>query len=123
LDATKSSLDACTRNSTRLGIDLGIEKVRLGVCRENGKRLAERLEKVDGELEMCANRNLLLEGELRDVKSREEACEMENDKLRRQVEGGAFIDFQEFVGSLGTGGYVLSCAPKVFFSTKTMTFI
>jgi len=96
--------------------------VRFDVCRENREQLAGRLEEVKGELEMCANRNLLLEGELRDAKSREEVCEMENDTLRRRVEGGAFIDFQEFVGSLGTGGYVLSCGSNVFFITKTMTF-
>ena len=121
LDATKSSLDVCTRNSTRLGIDLCVEKVRLGACRENGKRLAERVEKVEGDLEWCTNQNLLLEGELKDVKSREEACETENDKLRRQVEGGAFIDFLEFVGSLGTGGYVLPFASNAPFNVKTNT--
>jgi hypothetical protein len=111
LDATKSSLDACTRNSTRLGIDFNIEKVRLGVCRENGSRLAERVEKVERDLEWCTNKNLQLEGELTDAKSREEACKTENDKLRWQLECGAFIDFKEFVGSLGTGGYVLSLNP------------
>jgi hypothetical protein len=119
LDVTKSSLNACTRNSTRLGIDLNIERVRLGVCRENGGRLAERVEKVKRDLEWCTNKNLRLEGELNDVKSREEVCETENDKLRRQVEVGAFIDFKEFVGSLGTGGYVLSFESSASFGMKT----
>lgn len=94
--------------------------MRLGACRENGKRLAERVEKVEGDLGWCTNQNLLLEGELKDVKSRKEACEMENDKLRRQVEGGAFIDFLDFVGSLGTGGYVLPFASNATFDMKTI---
>ncbi len=84
----------------------------MSVCRDNGKRLAERVEKVEGDLDLCTNQNLLLEGELKVVKSGKQACETENDKLRHQVEGGAFIDFHEFVGSLGTGGYVLSFAPN-----------
>ena len=94
----------------------------MGACRENGKRLAERVDKVEGDLERCTNQNLLLEAELKDVKSRKQACETENDKLRRQVEGGAFIDFKEFVGSLGTGGYVLPFALDASFGMKTMPF-
>ena len=90
--------------------------MRLGACRENGKRLAERVEKVEHDLEWCTDQNLLLEDELKDVKSRKEACEAENDKLRRQVEGGAFIDFLKFVGSLGTGGYVLPSASNAPFN-------
>lgn len=123
LDATKVSLDVCTRNSTRLGIDLGVERVRLGVCRENGKRLAERVDKVEGDLELCANQKLVLEDELKAVRSKEEACETENVKLRRQVEDGAFIDFREFVGSLGTGGYALSftSAPTAYSSIDINT--
>jgi len=77
---------------------------------------------VEGDLERCTNQNLLLEVELKDVKSRKEACETENDKLKRQVEGGAFIDFKEFVGSLGTGGYVLPFALNASFGMKTMPF-
>ena len=91
----------------------------MGICQDNEKRLTERVEKVEGDLEWCTNQNLLLEGELKDVKSRNEACKTENDKLRRRVEGGAFIDFHTFVGSLGTGGYVLSFAPNL--SPQTIT--
>jgi len=125
LDATKASLDVCTRNSTRLGIDLSIERVRLSACRENGKRLAERVDKVEGDLELCTNQTLVLEDELKDVKSKEEACETENVKLRQQVESGVFIDFKEFVGSLGTGGYALSFifTPNAYFSIKILTFV
>ena len=77
---------------------------------------------MEGDLERCTNQNLLLEAELKDVKSREEACETENDKLRGQVQSGAFIDFKEFVGSLGTGGYVLSFVSNAPFGMKPITF-
>ena len=95
--------------------------MRLGACREIGKRLAERVEKVEGDLEGCTNQTILLEAELESVKSREEVCKTENDKLRRQVKHGAFVDFEEFVGSLGTGGYVLSFAFNASFGMKIIT--
>ena len=99
--------------------------MRLGVCRENGKRLAERVDKVEGDLELCSNQKLVLEDELKDVKSKNEACGRENVKLRRQVEDGVFIDLREFVGSLGTGGYVHSfTSTSTAYSTiKILTFI
>jgi FtsZ-binding cell division protein ZapB len=101
----------------------------MDACRGNRTRLAKRVE-------YCTNQNHLLEGELQDVKSRNEAYEkendnlrqkndklkQENDKLRRELEYGAFIDFKGFVGSLGTGGYVLSFAPSTSSGMKPMTF-
>ena len=84
-------------------------------------QLAKRIEKVEGDVEWCTNQNHLLEGELAGAKSQKEACETENDKLRRQVEGEAFIDFLEFVDSLGTGGCVLLFASNAPFNMKTIT--
>jgi len=50
--------------------------------------LAEQVDKVEGNFELCANQKLVLEDELKDARSNEEACETENIKLRRQVEDG-----------------------------------
>ena len=94
----------------------------LGRCQKNGRQLAERVEQVERDLERCTNQTIRLEADLEDAKSREKACETENDELRRQVKRRAYVDFKEFVGSLGTGGYVLSFASNSSFSMKTMTF-
>ena len=97
----------------------------MGICRENGKKLAERVDKVEGDLELCTDQKLVLKDELKDVKSKKEACERENVKLRRQVEDGVFIEFREFVGSLGTGGYARSftSTSTTYSTSKILTFI